>query len=272
MTRLGWLVRMTIAAVVFIPAGVVWADEPLRVLFFGNSFTHQHDVPRLVSQLAEADGHATPIVVRAAKSGRPLAYHLEQIAESPGDNVDHPNIADKTWDFVVIQGHSIEATHLGNPDVFQTNAERLFTAVRDHSSGRGTGVRAILYQTWARETAHGLYPNAFASPNDMQAAVVEQYRLADERIRERHGVGASRVAPVGEAFAAMDFERSLYGGDLYHAARSGAVLAAMVLYRTAYDEQVGDIAYEAVSDWAQVDVETWQRLAEVADAVEIGAE
>ncbi len=259
------LIRVMTAVVLLIPT-VAAAGQPLNILFFGNSFTHQHDVPAMVSRLAVAGGHEAPHVVSAAKSGRPLAYHLRQVAESPQENVDHPSMSEKMWDYVVIQGHSVEPTHLGDPKVFPANVEALFVAVRDHPSGRGTKVKAILYQTWAREAGHAYYPEHFESPAAMQAVIVEQYQRAHTQIQAAHGTEVSRIAPVGEAFEAAGFARDLYGGDRYHASRKGSLLAAMVLYRTIYEQDTAEIEYDAIAEWIPVDAATWRQLVELVDA------
>jgi hypothetical protein len=123
-----------------------------RLLFFGNSFSVYDDVPGHVRSLAALAGHPAPLVVADLALGTDLAYHIGQVDSYPENNVAHASLdGTNTWDWVVIQGYSTEATHLRDPAVFKANALALFQRVKDHASGKGVGVSPLLFQTWARE-------------------------------------------------------------------------------------------------------------------------
>lgn len=116
-----------------------------RLLFFGNSFSVYDDVPGHVRSLAALAGHPTPLVVAD------LAYHIGQVDSYPENNVAHASlVGTNTWDWVVIQGYSTEATHLRDPAVFEANALALYQRVKNHASGKGAGASPLLFQTWAR--------------------------------------------------------------------------------------------------------------------------
>jgi hypothetical protein len=250
------------------PSGAA-AEEPLNLLFFGNSFS-MDNVAVNVGRLATADGRATPVLVADLEGGQTLDYHIGQVDAAPANNVNHASIAGRTWDYVVMQEFSTKPTHLGNPADFRADALTLYRRVRDHASGRGAGVTGVLFETWARGPGNtGFYPGSFADPAAMQAELRANYLAALGDVRAAEGDAAARLAPVGDAFEARGFAVSLYDGDLYHQSAAGALLASMVLYRTIYDEHVGDIAYAAAGAWAGVDQPTWTSLAATADAMPI---
>jgi len=225
----------------------------------------------LLATSAAADGHEEPNMVADLSGGKRLSYHLEQLRDHPENNVAHADIDGDTWDFVVIQGYSTEATvKKGDPDTFRRNALRLFHDVRDHPSGRGQGVAAVLYETWARGPGHAMYDETYDTPQQMQDEINASYHAAYRDFVEADGVESVRLAPVGEAYASLGFERKLYAGDIYHQGNDGGLLNSMVLYRTIYGEDVGDIAYGKVHRWARVDRETWEKLAAAADAMTVG--
>ena len=233
--------------------------EPLNLLFFGNSFTMQDDVAGKVALLAEADGHARPNVVADLSGGKDLDYHRGEVAANPQDNVAAlPDGA--TWDVVVVQGYSTEATEVANSHgEFAADAVALVEAV--HASGKGASARPVLYQTWARHAEHEFYPDRWPSPAAMQADVRGGYEAAQAEIDE------AIIAPVGDAFGLLAFDRALYDDDRYHASVEGSLLASLVVYCTIYDEDVGDIAYADVEAFAGVSEERWDVLVAAADSV-----
>jgi hypothetical protein len=266
-------VLVAVVGLIWGQAGSARAAE-LNILFFGNSFSigagGSNTVPAKFSSIAQAKGYA-PMVVADLESGAPLSVHIGQVNNFPQNNVNHPSIAGKTWDYVVIQGYSTEPTQMGNPSLFRQNALGLYEAVADHSSGRGAGVKAILYETWARHpNISGFYPTPFANASAMQSELRTQYDLARDLINLVDGPGTARVAPVGDAFEARDFNLSLYNGDLYHASNTGYLLASMIIFRTIYlGETVSDIPWSTASSFAGVSQTTWNSLAATADSMVI---
>ncbi len=259
---------------VVLPTTLSASAEPLRLLFMGNSFTMRGDVATDLGRLAVAGGHEAPLIVTDLYGGKDLDYHIEQVREYPENNVRIGDLAEgQTWTHVILQGYSTEATHLGDRDDFVNDVHTLYTAVRDDASGRGRGVVGVLYQTWARGPSHQYYiDKKFADPAAMQREINAGYEAARRYVAEKEGADAVRVAPVGEAFASLDFDESLiYGDDNYHQNEVGALLASLVLYRTIYQEDAADIGFDSVADWAGVSRDQWDRLVRVADGFDLGA-
>jgi hypothetical protein len=235
-----------------------------RLLFFGNSFSLGDDVPGHVGSLAALDGHPAPLVVADLMGGTDLAYHITQVDGYPENNVAHASLTGtNTWDHVIIQGYSTEATHLRDTSAFRTNALALFRRVRDHASGKGAGVSPVLFQTWARAVGHTYYPGLFPEPAAMQHEIRTNYQAAAEIILAAEPATDVRIAPVGDAFERGGFNATdLYGSDLYHAGNLGPELAALVLYKTIYEATVTNIPYAVVraAGWTTMSSNDWTRV------------
>jgi hypothetical protein len=248
-------------------------DAPLNLLFFGNSFTIGSgvNVPTAVGRIAEADGYAAPLIVADLEGGQDLDYHIGQIRNRPQDNVAASAIEGKEYDFAVIQGYSTEATHLQDPaNDFIPDAVEISSLIR--SQPTGPDAKIVLFETWAREAPHSFYTGAnpvFSEPAEMQSEIRTNYLLAVEAIKQDQGAVVATMAPVGDAFQAGGFDASYYASDNYHASNLGYRLASLMIYRTIYDEMVGDIEYSSVANWVGVSEAQWTALTSLADSVPV---
>ncbi|MEL6476778.1 MAG: hypothetical protein AAFR17_05560 [Pseudomonadota bacterium] len=184
--------------------------EARRVLFVGNSFTYEHDLPGMVARIAAASGCALTVLTRA-EGGASLAQHAAQ-----------PGLAqDLAWfrpDWIVLQDFSTEPlTEAGRIRSTRAVAEILAE----------TAARPVFFATWPRRAGHSLYrtPGMPAGPAAM-AALVEVHYAA---LAETH---QGRLAPAGRAWiTALARGLAPHRGDDYHANASGAWLAALTLAR-----------------------------------------
>jgi hypothetical protein len=243
---------------ILVLAGSASAGEAARrILWFGNSYTYTNGIPGLLSSLAVAEGHPAPVIVTDLKGGSNLKRHLAQVTGHPASNVAHPNLAGGRFDFVIIQGHSHDPFDRA---IFVADALAIFTAVRNDASGQGSSAFGILYQTWA----------SVGDPTGSHKAVAAAYGEAGKAIAAAFGADAVRLSPVGEAFAQLKHDASLYKPDGSHPSPKGSLLSAMVHYRTIYPgELVGDLAYAKAATWAGVPAEEWTQLCGVADGLAI---
>jgi hypothetical protein len=241
-----------------------YADAPgKRLLFFGNSFSMGSDVPGHVAALAALRGHPVPVAVADLMGGKDLAYHINEVDTNAAANVASAALTGAdTWDFVVMQGYSTEATHLRDASVFRANALALYERVRGHASGKGAGVVPVLYQTWARAPGHSFYPGSFSGPAAMQHEIRTNYQAAAALIAAAAPDVTPRIAPVGDAFELGGFSPArLYAADLYHAGNLGPSIAALCLYAAIYGESPTDIPWADVSEsgWTSMSSNDWTR-------------
>lgn len=239
-------------------------ESPKRLLFFGNSFSLVDDVPGHVGSIAMIAGHPAPLILADLMGGTDLAYHITQVDGYPENNVTNVALAGtNTWDHVIIQGYSTEATALRDAMIFRTNSLALFRRVRDHASGKGAGVKPVLYQTWARAQGHSYYPDTFPDPADMQNQIRTNYQEAATLVLQEEPGTDVQIACVGDAFERDAFSPAdLYASDLYHAGNLGPRLAALILYKTIYGATVTNIPYADVkaAGWTTMGSNDWTRV------------
>jgi hypothetical protein len=172
----------------------------LQVLFVGNSLTYTNDLPRLVADIARADGRTLePTTV--AYPNYSLADHLLR-GEAAA------RIAQGGWDFVVLQQ---------GPSALPESRVELIASVRQFA--------ALCSQAGAGVALYGVWPSADrATAFD---SVTTSYAVAADSVR-------ARLLPAGRAWQ-LAWQRDptlpLYGPDGFHPSAFGSYLAALVIYR-----------------------------------------
>jgi Domain of unknown function (DUF4214) len=152
--------------------------------------------------------------------------------------------AGQAADAVVMQGQSLETTMLfgtGNPANFLQGARDLSADVR----GAFPQAKLVLLQTWARPNPSeiaDLYPTRFANQNDLQNVISGKYAESLNNLRDLYGAKTVEMAPAGEAFRLLGFNPNLYFDTGGHPNPRGALVAALTVYATVYDDNVSDIS------------------------------
>lgn len=192
-------------------------DPPIRVLFIGNSYTFEHNLPRLFADLAAAGGHPAEVDL-VAWGGATLAEHVAR-----GDAA--ARLAAQPWDRVVIQEQSVI------PALADLRAREMYPAARRLARlAHEAGARPTLLLTWGRRD--GLRDAGFAGFGPMQDQLTRGYlRIADE-------LGLP-VAPAGEAWRRAIAESpgvALWQADGSHPSLAGSYLTACVLYAATFGE------------------------------------
>ncbi len=239
-----------------------------NILFYGNSFTLQYDVPGTLAKLATSSNRTEPYVVRSLLEAQNLDYHIQNTRNNPAANVQALP-SGQQFDFVVMQEESLKPTRLGNPADFKNDAVTLTQLVRD----RSPGVTPILFETWARKPGSGVYSNSFANPSDMQSDLRSSYYGAQAQINAAIGSGRTEVAPVGDVWESTGYNNLHADYDDKHANARGALLASLTLYAQIYDDSVSDISWNSVSWWAAgrgIDAGQWSELTRVVDTKVFG--
>ncbi|MCP4545167.1 MAG: T9SS type A sorting domain-containing protein [bacterium] len=207
-----------------------WATD-LNVLFIGNSHTFFNNLPHLCGYLAESGGHKINHD-QWTIGGYSLAEHAENVTTLA-------KIAEGTWDYVVLQEHSLYPTidHLRDVSFFPA-ARQLDSLIAV------AGAETCLFMTWGwaeggrhcvGEYCSDDFPDYFA----MQGATTSAYeQLADEL--------NAFLVPAGNVWAAAhhaDPLADLWNPDGYHPTPEGSYLAACVFYARFFGESPEGLTY-----------------------------
>ena len=196
-------------------------EKPVRILFIGNSYTMVHDLPAHVEAFLESKG-------RKAEVGRYLAggtslrdhwYHNEgteapkpTLAPAPArkGELDKLLVEQGPWDYVVLQGQSVEALP-GQPREFDKYAAKLVAKIR----AAQPEAKPVFYLTWARQDMP-----------EQQAEITKAYAATAK-------ANKALLVPAGEAWKDAFAAREglvLHEADRSHPNPKGTYLTACVFH------------------------------------------
>jgi hypothetical protein len=180
------------------------ADDPVHVLWIGNSYTYVNDLPKMVGELAKAGKQRPLVQERETPGGCTLEKHWK-------DGKALEKLRARKWDFVVLQEHSLRPLK---------EREAMFDAATKFDAEiRKQGGKTLLYLTWAR-----------ANAPENQEKLTKAYLDLAVKLK-------AQVVPVGVAWAkalAADKARLLHQADKSHPTPTGTYLAACVFYATLF--------------------------------------
>ncbi|HWL65375.1 MAG TPA: hypothetical protein VNP73_05310 [Actinomycetota bacterium] len=192
-----------------------------RVLFVGNRFTENNDMPDLVRYLADVDGPRRSLITVSYTGPEWSLRYFEQ----EGRLIDLIESVD--WDIVVLQ----EQSQL--PGKY-TRGEKMYPPARDlHHTIENSGANTMLFMTWGHREGDPFIAD-------------DSFELMTNRLREGYEIlgnelGAE-VAPVGLAWAeAMRRDPTI---DLWTAGGKypsviGSYLTACVFHQVLSEEDPG---------------------------------
>ncbi len=178
----------------------------VRMLFIGNSFTTNNDLPGLLSTIAKAGKDITIESKIISAGGASLRRHWNAGAAS--------TITDENWDYVVFQEQS--TLPVKNRDRFHENVREFVPAMKE------SGAEMVLFMTWARkkepENQEILTDNYNKVGKELAATVIPagtawQKLLAKHDKPALHAKDGSHPTIAGSYFAACTFYATLFGGD-----------------------------------------------------------
>jgi hypothetical protein len=202
------------------------SNDCRSVLFIGNSYTFQNDLPEMLSRLAPSGGHALETGM-AAKGGWSLEEHT-----TDDDTLDA--LQSKQWNYVVLQEQSwIPASESSRTETMIPAIVQLVNRIR------GNNGIPILFETWGyRDGMKGSGNDDYFS---MQQRVITSYEVVAVSYR-------IVLAPVGSAWQNVRWNHpdiDLWQSDGSHPSRSGTYLAACVFYAVIYGESPEGLSYTA---------------------------
>ena len=209
-------------------------NQPLHVLFIGNSYTHTHQMPAIVQKLAESTGARFTFDMRA-----PGGWSLEQ---HYGDKETRAKIREGGWDYIVLQDQSQRAAMpiLRVRRQFFRYVRRLNRFIWWRLSPKPS---IMLYMTWGRKDGDAdnrTYYPPVGTFEGMTALLKERYEKMAEEIN-------AQMAPVGVAWAFTRQhypEIELYQEDGHHPSAAGSYLAACCFYTVFFDKDPTLLAHD----------------------------
>ena len=238
MTRI--IFALTILLGIFSPVTVV-AEEEVRILFVGNSYTG--GIRKAFSKFVAASPEGSSVKIEyISPGGRNLASHLKNPAIPQ-------KITDGKWDFVVLQDQS--QTPAVFPDKFKNAAIGLDKLID------ASGAKTVFYQTWGRRDGDKMNIKRFPDYKSMQDVLSKNYTSVAKQCD-------AILAPVGDTWAQVmkvdpNLGKALYAGDGSHPSAKGAYLASCVFYATIFAKDPGTIQYD--SNIPKQEMATIQRAA-----------
>ncbi len=226
------------------------AGEPMEVLFIGNSHTIYFDTPGLFVSLAEAAGHEVH-VDQAVGGGLNLASQ----AINPNTLA---KIAERSWDHVLLQEHSLyPVIEFYREGSFYPAARTLDSLIAD--SGSGTS----FFMTWGHEFGGQHCIGGECSPDypdyhAMQLGVGAAYETITSELD-------AFLVPVGYIWTLAlleDPDAPLWHTDHYHPGPEGAYLNACTFFAAFFGESP-----EGLEFYGGLDPERAQFYQEIAARV-----
>ncbi len=209
----------------------IQAQDTLRVLFLGNSYTTSNNLPNLVSQFAAANGDVV-ITDSNTPGGHTLYQHSTN--ETSLEKIQQGN-----WDYVVLQDQSqVPTIDFLRFNWMYPGVESLHESITNSNLCAQT----VMYMTWGRQyggmqcTTNGEYCSVdFVDFSHMTDTLASAYN-------EIASMVGAKVAPVGKAwdyaltYSTTDPALVLHSSDESHPNYSGSYLAAAVFHGLIWGE------------------------------------
>lgn len=202
------------------------ADSCKRILFIGNSFTFENDLPGMFTKLANSGGHQVETGM-VAQGGWTLADHVNS-----SDTMNQ--ITASKWDYVVLQEQS------EIPAFEQSRAATMYPATRTLVRQiEGAGATPIFFLTWAHRD--GMPESGLQDYQTMQFQVDIGYLGIAREL-------SAAISPVGYAWLLAKGQNpnlDLWQADGSHPSEEGTYLAACVFYAVIFRESPKGLTYQA---------------------------
>ena len=223
-------------------SGVNASDEPTKVLFIGNSYTHMNKMPKLFERIAKSKGDNV-LVKMSAKSSHTFEMHTKR------EEMFYA-IRSEKWDYVVVQGFSREMTF--DQDYIDSASTPYFDHIIDSVYQNNPCSNVLLYMTWGYKNGHGLREE------------IDSYQKMTDRVTAGYKYYSDKydipIAPVGHVWREIrnSSEINLYQPDEQHPTYHGSYLAACTFYTSifksspfgAYSGSLSDVDSELIQNTA----------------------
>jgi len=217
------------------------AQEPVKVLFLGNSFIAANNTPELVKSFSESAG--IPMMVQARMPGGCYVKYEPQgpFAHANNDEV-YELIRSAKWDYLVIQDNQgffigpvvSEFAPVGH--VIEGHMQLRDSLLKTNPCGK-----VILFSGWVDADPYAWAPEAgLYTAQEANTRVFQRYQYLNEHVDQI-------IAPIGLAWNyVLDSMESvnLFAGDNYHPSYEGSYLTAATIFTTITRQKTTDALFE----------------------------
>lgn len=189
------------------------ADDTLRVLFVGNSYTYFWNLPQTVEAMAAEAGF--PLIARQSTAG---GANWQEHWDGEKNLVSRSRITEGSWDIVILQNHSLST--LRRAEAFTEYGNKFINLVREN------GAEPLLYLTWARE---------------FNPLMQDQVTSGYQALGKSADVPVVAVGEVWEKVRNLRPDLKLYDPDGSHPSSTGTYLIACVFYRALTGNAASDL-------------------------------
>jgi hypothetical protein len=197
-----------------------------RVLFIGNSYTYENDLPGMFAELARSGGHKVETGM-SAEGGWSFADHVKSSGTAE-------ILKSKQWDYVILQEQS------EMPAFEQSRTQNMYPAARELvRQVRASAAKPVFFLTWAHRD--GLPDNGLPGFEPMQVQLDQGYLAIARELNVS-------VAPAGYAWVIVLRQNpalNLWQNDGSHPNEQGTYLAACVFYATIFRQSPEGLNYRA---------------------------
>lgn len=211
----------------FLLLSIYGIGQTKNVLFIGNSFTMNYQMPKKLERIAKREGESL-FTAQVTTGGKDWAFH----AKNPQT---FEMIKSEPWDYVVLQALSYEPLYAEHQLKEKTlkYGEIIIDSVRRHHPN----AKIMLFMTWGYKD--GIYiehERTSIEYKEMQERLQKQYN----RFGELYKVAVAPVGKVWEKTRAQYPTYELYSDDDYHQNELGSFLIASTFYSMIFNKTIQD--------------------------------
>ena len=239
--------KILLIAVISLFAFTSKAQDTVRILFVGNSYTYVNDLPSLIQSLSLTNNKVV-IPTRFLSGGAQFSTHWNN--QSLIDTIKKG-----TFDFMVLQGQSQEVGF--PPSQFQSDVYPYAKSLDSLFKAYNTNGQVIFYMTWGYrygDQVNCQYYAPYCTYFTMSEEICKNYTTMANDFH-------SLIAPVGKAWQKSILEDStvvLHQSDNSHPTIYGSYLAACVFYNTIFSDTTSSPFYSTLN---QNEAQRMQRIA-----------
>jgi len=200
-----------------------FAEEPIRILFIGNSYTYRNHMPRMFMKIAKANGKN--VEVNWCVKGK-TSFYRHSLRKKV-----YRAIQWKKWDYVVLQGSSRDM--LKERSIYYNKTLPGLNKIVSSIKQRNPNTKLVFFMTWAYKKGYPKY--GYSNTH---------YKMI-RRISAKYKVLATDfdalLTPVGLVFENLYFKHNittLYKSDNSHPSKLGSYAAACSFYSVIFKKRV----------------------------------